>query len=94
MKNQTYENYTLDIRSFKTSTEFSNHLYDFVSKYAYSKSISYPNMIHIDLSNGIHNVSFLFIYPYIDKNISYEIFFEKGIISNTNKLFVRISYTR
>jgi hypothetical protein len=94
MKNKIcIENFMINIDSFKTSLEFSNHLCNFISKFACNKSITYPRVIYIDLNNGIYNISFIFVYPYIDKNISYEVFFKENITSNTNKLFVRISYS-
>ena len=88
------ENFMVNISDFNTSMEFANHLYDFLSEFACNKSIAYPSIIYIDLNNEIHSISLLFIYPYIDKNISYEVFFKGNITSNINNLFVRISYIR
>jgi hypothetical protein len=87
--NKTYtENYTVNIKDFESSYEFSNHLYDFISKFACNKSIIYPTIIYIDLYNEKNNISLLFIYPYIDKNVSYDIFFRENI----DRLFIKISY--
>jgi len=94
MNNRTYtENFIVNMNDFKTSVEFSNHLCNFLSKFAYDKSITYPNIIHVGLNNGIYNVSYLFVYPFIDNNISYEIFLKERTTNNKNKLFIKISYT-
>jgi hypothetical protein len=88
------ENFMINIKDFKTSIEFSNHLCDFLSKFACNRSITYPSIIYVDLNDRIHSISFLFVYPYIDKDLSYEIFLKGKITGKINKLFVRISYTR
>lgn len=94
MINKISENYIINMNDFRTSMEFSNHLYDFLSKFASNKSITYPDVVYVDLNNGIHNISFLFVYPYLNKDISYEVFFKGDIIHNMNRLYIRISYTR
>ena len=82
------KNFIVNIKSFESSYEFTNYLYDLISKFANSKSITYPDIININLNNGKYNMSLLFVYPYIDRSISYNIFFRENI----NKVYITIYY--
>lgn len=91
-KNLIINKFEIDLNDFNTSAEFSNYLYNFLSSFVDNNSIVYPNIMHIEFSNRLSDISFTFVYPYIDRNISYEIFFKDKILSYTNKLYLTISY--
>lgn len=91
-KNMITDKFEIDLNDFNTSAEFENYINNFLSSFVNNNSIVYPNIIHIEFNNRLSNISFIFVYPYIDRNISYEILFKDKILSNTNKLYLRISY--
>ena len=93
MMNKTHtETFIIDLNDYSTSIEFSNRLNDFISEFANNNRIIYPNIISMKLCNNDNDLSFTFVYPYLYKDVSYEIFFKEKTTNNVNNLFIKISY--
>lgn len=85
--------FEIDLNDFETSNGFTNYFYNFLSRFINCKLIIYhPNIIHIKLSNGLSSIEFIFVYPYIDRGISYKIFFKDKTSYHINELYLIISY--
>lgn len=87
-----FEEYIINLDDFVTSEGFGNSLYNFLSKFTKDKSITFPYILKIELTNKLSKLEFIFVYPFIDKTITYNMFFREKVKNGLNIVHLRITY--